>query len=302
MGLFSAKTTTIPATGFYSQPESYQNLYSNINSGISNLYFNEDGSINSDAFTPLAETADETRAFDMMRQGFTPTEETLGQDLSMLMNPYDDYVTAGINKESQGEYSLANQYGNSTGQMGSNRNMLAASDVEQNRLNSIGQFKQSQYNTALNQALTQLPTLRQNDAQNLTSIGSFQRELDTQTNQAPYTALGSAQSSFNAIPTTFGNFGTEEQTVKTGGGLGGLLSTIAPIVGTALGGPVGGMIGGAVGGAMNGGGVTGAISGAAGGYSGGSTNGGNYLGQALGSLGSSSSNGPYQPITASFFR
>jgi hypothetical protein len=303
MGLFSKKQK-IPATGFYAQPKSYQNLYNNINKNIRSLYF-DNGQIRSDAFTPMDQTADEARAFEMMRQGFAPTPESLSRDLAMLMNPFDDYVINDINRQAQGDYSLARQYAASTGQMGSNRDMLAASDVEQNRLNSIGGFRQSQYNNALDRSLVQLPTLRQNDAQNLAGIGAFERALDMQQRQAPYTALGAAQGAFNAIPTQFGNFGTEERTIKTGGGLGGFLGSIAPIVGSAIGGPIGGAIGGAVGGGLSGGGVQGMLSGALGGYMNGGINGGNYLGQKLGSVFSPSPMGPYQPVgyqAASFFR
>ena len=66
--------------------------------------------------------------------------------------------------------------------------MLAASDVEQNRLNDIGKFRQSQYNTALDQTLNTLTGLRQQDANNLLGIGGFQRNLDYQTKQAPFNA------------------------------------------------------------------------------------------------------------------
>ncbi len=45
--------------------------------------------------------------------------------------------------------SLVNQAATRAGQQGSNRSFLGTSDVEQNRLNNIGQFRQSQYNNAV---------------------------------------------------------------------------------------------------------------------------------------------------------
>ena len=39
-------------------------------------------------FTPMAQTAEETAALDMFRQGFTPTEQSLASDIQMQMNPY----------------------------------------------------------------------------------------------------------------------------------------------------------------------------------------------------------------------
>ena len=327
MGLFSSKKQTIPATGFYAQPKAYQALYTDILSNIGDVLL-PDGQVNADMFTPLAQTADEDRAIEMIRQGLTPTPETLGKDISMLMNPFDQYVVDDLNRQAAGDYSLVKQQQAQSGQMGSNRDFLGASDVEQNRLNALGQFKQAQYNQALNQSLGALSGLRQQDIDNLMGVGTFQRGLDYQTNTAPYAALQAAQGSFNAVPTEFGNFGTQQRTVKSGGGLGGFLGAVAPIVGTALGGPVGGMIGGAVGGAMGGGGLSGALQGGvgsavmgglSGGFGGGSFGSfpgigaggisnsgllgglsqGNSLGQSLGSLVSTSSMGPYQPV--SFF-
>lgn len=274
-----------------------------------------DGKYTGEMFVPLPETADETRAFEMMRAGFTPTEDTLADDLAMLMNPFDQYVIDDLNRQARGDYSLARQYSSSAGQMGSNRDMLAASDVEQNRLNAIGQFRQAQYNRALDQSLVNLPGLRQQDALNLMGIGDFQRNLDLQTKQAPLQALLTHQSILQGMPTSFGNFGTPETTVKSsGGGLGGFLGSVAPIVGSAIGGPIGGAIGGAVGGAVSGGGIGGALQGGLGGFmnagsvspflgKSGFLSGlsqGNSLGQLFGSMRSPSPMGPYQP--ASFFR
>lgn len=323
MGLFSSKKQTIPASGFYTMPSGYQTLYNNVLGSANNLFFNGE-SLDPSAFTPLAQTDDETRAFELIREGLAPTPESLSSDLSMFMNPFDQYVVDDLNRQSQGNYSLAKQAGESAGQMGSNRDFLAASDVEQQRLNSIGQFRQSQYNQALDSVLGPLAGLRQQDIQNLSGIGEFQRSLDYVTRQAPVNALNAAQGVLVNQPTSFGNFGSPETTVKSGGGFGGLLSAVAPIVGSALGGPIGGMIGGAVGGAAGGGGLEGAISGAVGsavsggsfpnfsnmGQTGGFSPGGflgglsqgNSMEQMLGSLASKSPVGPYQPISASRFR
>jgi len=144
---------------------------------------------NINRFTPLGETADETRAFDMIRQGFTPNEETLGNDMSMMMNPFDDYVIDDINKEALGDYSLIKQAVSDAGQFGSNRQVLGASQVEDTRLSNVGKFKQDQYNKALDHALRTLPALRMSDATGLLGIGEFQRDLDWRTKQAPIAGL-----------------------------------------------------------------------------------------------------------------
>ncbi len=307
MGLFSSsKTVTVPATGYYAQPKNYRDLHENLRNSALNIFY-PDGTINSEMFTPLAKTADETQAFERMRTGLTPTAQTLGSDISMLMNPYDEYVVNDLNNQSRGDYSLARQYAGSVGQMGSNRDMLGASDVEQNRLNSIGTFRQSQYNQALDSVFNNLIPQRQNDINNLLGMGGFDRTLDTQTKQAPYNALTAG---LDTIPSMYIE-GTPEQQVKvkSTNALGSLFKAAAPIIGTAIGGPIGGAIGGAVGSAATGGGVAGALQGALGGDMGGSSpvNGslmdwGGDVGQWLGSMGSSSPVGPYQSPTASFFR
>lgn len=281
-GLTGAQKTKVPASGFYTQPEAYQGVYHNLLDTLGPLISKP----NTDAFTPLAQTADETAAFDAIRAGLAPTPESLSKDISMFMNPFDEYVTAGINREAQGANSLVNQYATQAGQQGSNRSFLGTSDVEQNRLNNIGQFRQSNYNNAINNILGPLSTLRQQDIQNLLGIGGFERGLNAQTKQAPYADANARLGLFNQIPTEFGNFGTKEQTIKTGGGLGGVLSLAGNVASIATGNPLWAMGANALSG-QGGGNPLGALASFSG-------NSGLGLGQQVGSLFSSSSMGPYK--------
>ena len=145
-------------------------------------------------FTPLAQTADETAAMQRIRQGFTPTAESLKSDISMLMNPFDQSVIDVINREGQGQYSALKQAMTQAGQLGSNRSMLGANDIDLSRMQQIGTFKQNQYNQALNQIFDKLVPQRAADAQGMLGIGSFERGLDTATKQAPISALQSGTS------------------------------------------------------------------------------------------------------------
>ena len=142
-----------------------------------------------DMFTPMGQTADETRAFDMMRQGFAPTADSLRNDINMQMNPYMDSVIGGINREANSQNSILRGDMSDAGQMGSNRSILGENDIENTRQMGIGQLLASQYNNASNNAMNVLPGLRQQDAGNMMGIGAFLRSLDTQTKQAPITAL-----------------------------------------------------------------------------------------------------------------
>ena len=93
------------------------------------------------------------------------------------------------------------------------------------------------------------------------TAGSFERGIDMGTKQAPYAALTAGQQSLTGFPTSFGNFGTQEQTVKTGGGLGGLLGTVGSIASMATGNPIFSMAGNAIGGGMSSGSPAGIFSG-----------------------------------------
>ncbi len=254
MGLFSSKTK-VPASGYYAMPHAYQSLWGGLLNEANSLLL-PGGKLDVNAFKPLEQTAEEDRAQALINQGLAPTPESLQRDLAMLMNPFDEYVINDMNRQATGQNSLVNQYASRAGQQGSNRSFLGTSDVEQQRLNSIGQFRQSQYNNSINNILGPLSQLRQGDIDNLMNFGGFQRGLDMQTNMAPYTALGTAYGILNSVPTSFGNFGSPEQTIKTGGGLGGILGGIGSIAGTAIGGPLGGMIGGQLGSLAGGGGFS----------------------------------------------
>lgn len=241
VGFFSGSKQTIPASGFYAQPQGYQNLYNGTLDSTN--YAQQFAAQNPNIFRPMEITGAEQNAWNNVNQGFTPTQDSLNSDLSMLMNPFNDYVIDGLNRESQGQNSLVNQYTTKAGQQGSNRSFLGSSDVEQNRLNNIGQFKQGQYNTALNQVFNNLVPNRRADAQGALQTGDYMRQLNMQQQQAPLASAQAQQQLLSGIPTQFGNFGSQQQTIKTGGGLGGVLGGIGSL-GSAVSG-LGGLAGAA---------------------------------------------------------
>lgn len=295
MGLFGgSKKTTTPATGFHSQHPLYQKSYGRV---IHNLWdlISSDG-INADMFTPnLSEQGQ--AALDKIYAGFTPTEESFAADLAMLQNPFDEYVINDLNRQATGQNSLVNQASTLAGQQGSNRSFLGTSDVEQNRLNSIGMFRQSQYNNAVNQILNGLVPNRRSDAE---SAFAKDYQLTTQAQQAPLQALMAQAGLLRAIPTEFGTLGTPETTVKTGGGLGGVLGGIGSIASLATGNPAYAMGGNL----LSGGGASpqGLASLGSSIFGGRGSMGlfgnifGNSLGQTVGSWFDKSPMGPYQPF------
>lgn len=203
MGFFSKKTVT-PASGFYAMPGSYQSAYNNTLSSANNILF-KNGQIDPSMFTA------EGAGYNALMGGMAPTQESINSDIAMQQNPYDQYVIDAINREAQGANSIMNANQARAGQFGSNRGLLGANNIDLTRLGQIGQFKQQGFNTAMQNALTTLPGMRQTDAMN-------NMNLTMQNKQAPYTALQAAQGLLGGMPTQFGQFGTPQYTTKSGFG------------------------------------------------------------------------------------
>ncbi len=197
------QSQAVPGAGFYTMPTQYQDLFTTLAKNANTLY--SDTGASTAAFTPMGINPGEQAALDKIYAGFTPTQESINADMSMLMNPFDEYVINDINREAMGQNSLVNQAATMAGQQGSNRSFLGTSDVEQNRLNQIGKFRQGQYNTALDSILNNLTAGRRADALGAMGAGDFERQLDLQTRQAPYAALASGTGILGAFPTNFGS-------------------------------------------------------------------------------------------------
>lgn len=229
LGGGKSKSTSTQQSGYSALPDKLRASFDPLGQAIGQ-YTNPANAGVIDRFSPLAQTGDETAAFNQIRQGFTPTADSLQSDISMLMNPFDDYVINDINRQAQGDYSILKQNANAAGQLGSNRQMLGANDIEQTRLNNIGQFRQGQYNQALDQVFNSLIPSRQQDAQGMLGIGTFQRGLDEAQRMAPINALQAGTGMLG--PFVAGGTGTSTQTSGGGGFLSGL-GQLAGGIGTA---------------------------------------------------------------------
>lgn len=223
LGGGGSKQSSSSTSGYAALPPQLQEIFNQLGMAVGQ-YTNPNNPGVADRFTPLAQTADETAAFDKMRQGFSPTAQSLQSDIAMQQNPFDQYVIDGINREATGQNSILGQNLTKAGQFGSNRGMLGANDIDLSRLQQIGQFKQGGFNTAMNNALTTLPQARANDANSLLGIGQFQRGLQGQTNLAPISALQAGTGMIN--PFTAG--GTSSGSANNGGS--GMLGGIGNLV------------------------------------------------------------------------
>lgn len=220
MGFFSSilggSKSSSSSGGFNQLPQSIQGAYTSLGDELQNILKGNYAG----AYKPTPLSAGEQSAIDKLYKGFTPTQETLTADIGMQMNPYDSFVIDEINRQAGGDFSILKQQMDSAGQMGSNRGMLGANDIDLSRLNQIGSFKQSQYNTALQNALSTIPGLRQSDATGALGAGSYARDIDMGTSSAQITALQELAKAMGILPTTEGS---QTSTSKSSGGIGDLL-------------------------------------------------------------------------------
>ena len=194
-----SKSTSESTSGFSLLPQEIQDAFKQYASKTTDIMPNI-----GESFTPLAQTADEDNAFSAIRGGFAPTQSSIGSDIGMQMNPFDDSVINDINRQAGGEFSVLKGVLDEGGAFGSNREMLGANDIDLSRLNQIGRFKQDQYNSALDNALTTMPNARSQDAQNLLGIGDRERALDASNKQSGIQGLLAIGQAMGVLPASGG--------------------------------------------------------------------------------------------------
>lgn len=198
----SEGSSSAQSGGFNALPSEIQGAYTQYGTQLQDLLKSNNLT---QMYTPMGQTAGETKAYGAIDAGFTPTQQTIGADVGMQMNPFDEYVIGEINRQAGGDYSILKQALTEAGQMGSNRQMLGANDIDLSRLNQIGGFKRDAYNTALQNALNTLPQLRQQDAQAQLGAGANQRQLAMQQSTAPLVALQQFATALGILPTAEGS-------------------------------------------------------------------------------------------------
>lgn len=224
MGFFSSlgfgtPKTNVPASGIYSLPENAQNAYNFlVDKGLG---YSKKASL----FQPASFTQDQLSAFDLARSAASPTEEGVASLVSPFMNPYIDSVIGEVNRQAQGQNSVLQQNMNAAGQLGSNRQMLGANDIDLSRMNQIGSILSGQYNTALNTALSN----QQSGINNLLSIGGMQQQQNLAEQQAPLAGVEWLQGVMSGYPVN--SFLNSAPATSVGGGTdwGKVASTAATV-------------------------------------------------------------------------
>lgn len=193
-GLFGgSKSTEKQSSGYGALPQIAQQAMDEVTRQGRAMLLNGGGA---NIFTPLAQTAQENQAFNLMQ--LPTTQEGVNSLTSMYLNPFQNYLTDQINQQAQGDYSLYKQALSDAGQMGSNREFLNAAAADKARMSAIGQSLAGNYNNALSTGLGQ----NQQNIANLLSQGAFQRELSGQTNQAGLSALQAMAQLLGVYPAT----------------------------------------------------------------------------------------------------
>lgn len=188
-------------SGFSQLPKELQDVWKLYGTQLSEQF----GDDQSAAFTPTPLTEGEQAALGSMTEGYRPTEESLSSDIAMQMNPYNQYVIEGINREAGREMSGLQSQLASAGQFGSNRALIGASDIDLAREQQIGNFLQNQYNQSLQNALTTMPALSQASDQAALQAGGYGRGLEMQRRQAPISALQSFGQLLGVVPQSGGS-------------------------------------------------------------------------------------------------
>lgn len=213
----SGESNSTGSSGFALLPSSIQTAYTQYANILNKATANTAEATK--AFTPNNLNAGATSALaNLSNSAYVPTSESIASDIAMQTNPYDSSVIDTINREAAGSNSQLKQAQNAAGQFGSNRAILGANDVDLTRLNQIGTFKQNEYNTALNNALTTLPSARTTAAQNAVSAGTTEVQNALAQSEAPYTALSSYANLLGVLPTSGGSQSQSSSSNQSAGG------------------------------------------------------------------------------------
>lgn len=205
MSLGSSKQSSSQSSqsGFRDLPPEIQNVFKQL-AVEAGSYLPSANPSTTAMFTPIGQTSGESTALTNINRGFAPNAAQYQQDIDMQMNPFDNSVIAEINRQAQGQNSILQSNLNRAGQFGSNRSFWSANDIDRERLDQIGRFKQNQFNTASNNALTVLPQARAADANAQLQGGAFQRNLQMQQQQAPISAMAAISQILGVLPTNSG--------------------------------------------------------------------------------------------------
>lgn len=214
--------------GFGQLPAGIQNAFTNLATTGSNLLA-PSGTPNATPFTLPALSAPSTNALSQLQnQDFSITPQSIKSNINEQMNPYDSSVISEIERAQNGSESQLSQMLTQAGQFGSNRGIVGASDISDNAANQIGSFKQNEFNTALQNALTTIPQAGMTSASGSVNAGLLPQQQTLQNQQAPVSALAALAQLMGVQPTTAGGGQSSGSSSSSGGIIPGIASFFNP--------------------------------------------------------------------------
>lgn len=187
-------------------------------------------------FSPVPLNADQLKAFDMVREGYTPIDaNSFGSMLSVFQNPFEQDVInpliSDIRTEGRGLLSDVGSGATAAGGFGGTRQAALEGDVMGRVLDTIaqqtGQLRSDNYQQAADRALASIGAnnmLKGQQQTELSSLGDYLSSRDTATKQAPLEAINYLLSAAQGVP--YGGGGTSLGAQADAGFL-GRLSQIA---------------------------------------------------------------------------
>lgn len=223
----SSNQQATSASGFAQLPQPIQDSFTNLATQSGNLLAPNGGSPNSSLFTlPSLNSSSNNALSQIQNQDFAITPDSISKNIAMQTNPYDDSVINSIERAQNGSLSQLNAYLTNAGQFGSNRGMLGASDIAQTAADQIGNFKNSEFQTALNNALTTIPQNQSQSAAGSVQAGQTQQQQQMQNQQAPVSALAALSQIMGILPT---NGGSTSQSTGSSSANNGIFNSISDI-------------------------------------------------------------------------
>jgi hypothetical protein len=202
-GQTGATGSSSTTSGFSLLPTQIQSAFNQYAGTVNNTTAN-DANLQS-AFTPQQLNQGSENAMGQLENSvFSPTASSISSDIDEQMNPYNSDVINQIELAGQGQQSELNSELSNAGQFGSNRAALGANNITQTQENTVGNFLNGEYNTALGNALTTIPQAQTTAAQNAVTAGLTQQQQAMAYSTAPYTSLAAYSSLLNGLPQSGG--------------------------------------------------------------------------------------------------
>ena len=214
-----SKSSSSSQSGWALLPKEIQDAFTQFATTASNT-LNPDGNPNSSMMKlPDLSPGAQGALNSIQNQDFKVTPDSFGKNMKMLEDPYKESVINRIQRTATGDSSAVSSYFDKAGSFGSNRSMLANSDVAQSAADQVGSFLSGEWNSNKNDALTTIPQNGAQSAAGAVQGGQTAQQMQLANQQAPVTALQKLSTLLGILPTSGGSTSSGNSTSRTSEGL-----------------------------------------------------------------------------------